>query len=796
MAKNIVLLSDGTGNSAAKLFKTNVWRIHGALDLSDPSRQVAYYDNGVGTSSFRPLAVLGGVFGFGLKRNVLDLYCYACRNYRVGDRIFCFGFSRGAFTIRVVAGMIARVGLVACDRGEAQLARDALSAYRVYRSRFNVSVGLVVKPLRLLRDAISSLWRRARGLQPGRRIEVKTIHFMGVWDTVAAYGGPIEEVTRGIDYWIWPLSMPDRYMSAKIKRACHALALDDERNAFWPVLWDESFVSGKNGTQQPMTEDWTPPDKPNLPEIDRQRVSQVWFAGMHSDVGGGYAQDGLSYVTLDWMMDRALAYDLILKPAEGDRLRELADPFDELNDSRHGLGGYYRYKPRKLSDVYDIDPIKATITGDVGRMVRTAMGAAGRTPHAEGEEPAAAASQPSPIIHESVFRRLASGLDAYSPIVLPETYRVTTKAGAIQDELYEHPSQAAARTRRQERAWNWVWLRRVVYFATVFASLFVAALPLIVKRWPGPGKESRAAFLLPLVDAAGAFLPGLASPWIGAFREAPGPFAVGAAIVAGLLLWGGALQRRIGDVMLDIWHPAVDGPPHRVGPWPAPTDRLFRVRSSKLYRGFFYWLTHWILPTAFAAAMIYAVPVGLSRVLFAVGDSLGLVCSDADPKSLFDTASLCHNTGVKVQADRTYTVTLTPTEEWRDGYGGSSPPGIKTGPKGFGWHETTWTMVPGLPLRRHLTENWFAVVARIGATGGDEQVLRFTELEPIAPEKRKKYQATFKAGSSGEVFMFVNDAVIGVPWLAGLFYGNNKGQAEVAIEAEAGQRGAGGPSRP
>ena len=105
-------------------------------------------------------------------------------------------------------------------------------------------------------------------------------------------------------------------------------------------------------------------------------------------------------------------------------------------------------------------------------------------------------------------------------------------------------------------------------------------------------------------------------------------------------------------------------------------------------------------------------------------------------------------------------------------------------------------MVPGLPLRRHLTENWFAVVARIGATGADEQVLRFTELEPVAPEKRKQYRATFKAGSSGEVFMFVNDTVIGVPWLAGLFYDNNKGQAEVAIEAEAGQRGAGGPSRP
>jgi uncharacterized protein (DUF2235 family) len=107
MPKNIVLLSDGTGNSGAKLFKTNVWRLHGALDLRDPKQQVAHYSDGVGTSSFKPMAILGGVFGFGLKRNVLDLYQFACRNYELGDRIFAFGFSRGAFTIRVVAGFIA-----------------------------------------------------------------------------------------------------------------------------------------------------------------------------------------------------------------------------------------------------------------------------------------------------------------------------------------------------------------------------------------------------------------------------------------------------------------------------------------------------------------------------------------------------------------------------------------------------------------------------------------------------------------------------------------------------------------
>ena len=112
MAKNIVLLSDGTGNSAAKLFKTNVWRLYQALDLSRPEKQIAFYNDGVGTSSFKPLAILGGAFGWGLKRNIIDIYAFLCRNYEPGDRIYCFGFSRGAFTVRVLAGLIHREGLV------------------------------------------------------------------------------------------------------------------------------------------------------------------------------------------------------------------------------------------------------------------------------------------------------------------------------------------------------------------------------------------------------------------------------------------------------------------------------------------------------------------------------------------------------------------------------------------------------------------------------------------------------------------------------------------------------------
>ena len=109
MGKRIIILSDGTGNSAARVWRTNVWRMFEALDLSGAD-QVAFYDDGVGTSSFKPLAILGGAFGWGLKRNVIDLYKFVCRNYKTAedynvagatdDEIFAFGFSRGAFTIQ------------------------------------------------------------------------------------------------------------------------------------------------------------------------------------------------------------------------------------------------------------------------------------------------------------------------------------------------------------------------------------------------------------------------------------------------------------------------------------------------------------------------------------------------------------------------------------------------------------------------------------------------------------------------------------------------------------------------
>ena len=148
MQKKLVLFSDGTGNSSAKLQKTNVWRLFEALEQNRCDVR-AIYDDGVGTSSNRYLAALGGAFGWGLKRNALHLYKFVCRNYAGGDAIYGFGFSRGAFTIRVVAGLIAREGLVTF-RTEEELDHNAKVVYRSFRTKAFPSKSPVVIVMRAL----------------------------------------------------------------------------------------------------------------------------------------------------------------------------------------------------------------------------------------------------------------------------------------------------------------------------------------------------------------------------------------------------------------------------------------------------------------------------------------------------------------------------------------------------------------------------------------------------------------------------------------------------------------------
>lgn len=794
MSKNIVLLSDGTGNSSSKLFKTNVWRLFQTLDLQDSARQVAFYDNGVGTSSFKLFAVLGGVFGFGLKRNVIDIYSYCSRNYAAEDRIYGFGFSRGAFTMRVVAGLIAHQGLVRYTGDEIALARSATDAYREYRRRFNITKGLVT-PLRWLRDLCIKAYRHLARIPPydkRNQIEVPKIHFLGLWDTVDAYGGPIEEIVSAIDYWYWPLSMPDRFMSSKIHRACHALCLEDERDAFKPVIWDERYVRDVNdhklydmqsGWTPDVTEEW----RGKLAPIDNRRLSQVWFVGVHSDVGGGYPQDGLAYFTLDWMFDRAEPFGLLFNPLTLGLMRSMVDRFDKLNDSRHGLAGYYRYKPRNLEAIYSALPYKPSFWGDIEYMAGALIN---RDPESKIVQKAVKAElgkdtdyiwQPVPIIHKAVFQRIEATLkpapppgfnvatDGYIPIVLPASYHVTDKAGGLSTANDPSDPEPPRYHLQSHKVWNLVWLRRIVYFLTVIASVALAAVPLI--NDPTLGADTPLVMLRPLIALAGAFLPSMLSPWLTAYSAAPGYLALGGTAVVVLLFVGGWLQKKIRDVMRAVWARR-----------PVPLGRFdsiaYWIRTQPAYRIFFYWLKHQGLPSLFAFLILVILVALASQLAFRTADAVGTFCvgeTNAPPAAgsiEFSTSNFCMPTRVKVVKDEDYRIVVDVKTDWFDKT-------IPTDPRGFGFSKMSWRMYLALPFRRIVFANWFAAVVRVGGRGGEEHVL---DLRPVNPGQKNLYEARFRPRSNGEVFLFVNDAVWGVPGIYARTYANNGGTASITIE--------------
>jgi len=800
MSKNIVLLSDGTGNSAKAVFKTNVWRLFQILDLSDPTSQIAFYDDGVGTSSFKLFAALGGIFGFGLKRNVIAIYSFCCRNYVPGDRIYGFGFSRGAFTIRVVAGFIARIGLVRYDGNDAHLARDAEIAYREYRKvrDYKSGANILIKPLRAMRDWVSQIVFRKPSYQAlrtaGGFVEIETFDFLGVWDTVDAYGGPIEEITRAIDYWYWPLSMPDQFMNHKIGRACHALALEEERDAFRPVLWDDRYVRGPDGLL-PVHHHWAPP-APCVAPIDAERISQVWFVGVHSDIGGGYPRDGLSYWTLSWMVERATVYGLRTVSSERDAIGPRADPYDKLNDSRHGFGGYYRYRPRKLRDLYRRPPYKLSFVADclhIADLWRGRPDPGRELRHDLAEGVPYERRRPLPKVHASVLDRVNLGTDKYAPIVLPDRYLIVGRDGSLTDNETVEPG--SARAIRQEAVWDWVWVRRVTYFATVFVSILLASLPLINTKWPGPGPASPMEVVVPLIDLAGAFLPSFAKPWLDAFRETPGRFLIGVLLLAILMSASGWMSGHIRDLMRGIWRSPRS-------PATAPSGAIYALRSSGPYQAFFYMLKHWLLPGLFAALifiLLASVIVGaVNRTAFMLFDVVGQVCVPS-PKpdvvtgrghATFDTAQICAATGLAVEQDRSYRVTWVVTDPWEDGHqfketDAAKAKGLETGPEGFGYEKMRPLMWLGLPIRRLVASNWFAPVLRIRNSGFGELVLRYAreDTPPCQCPSVTTYSARFKAKTSGELFAYVNDSVVGLPGYFDAFYKNNKGKADLTIEA-------------
>jgi uncharacterized protein (DUF2235 family) len=707
MPKNILLFSDGTGNSAAKLAKTNVWRLYLAADLSDPEKQIAYYDDGVGTSSFKPLAIAGGAFGWGLKRNVLDLYSFLCTNYREGDRIFCFGFSRGAFTVRVLAGLIVNEGIVIPN--EDGIRGRVKTAYRAYRrKRFHSALRLETIG-RALRDVFmgDKQYREA-----WERAPKPPIAFLGVWDTVAAYGLPIDELTRALGF-VMPLTPADREPLPNVERIRHAVALDDERNTFYPLLFNEANLPGRNETSE---------------HIDQERVTQVWFAGMHSNVGGGYPDDALSGVSLCWMMEQAKQYGLLLKEDAEKDARLSANALGKMYDSRKGLSGFYRYFPRRM----------AILTNNTFDRKRPCV-------------------IPRPKIHESVMRRIEKSIDGYAPIGFPLRYAVVSADGKILDRPAA-PDAPPGKMTAQEAVWNLVWWKRVVYFL----SVAVAGLLLLFPWWR-PATESCenwACFVAPAIDTVALVTPQIAAPLFDAYRSHPATFLALAGVFALLLRVGQSLRDRIFGRMRKIW---VSG-----NAAPEPRRFPYGLRTSRPYRFFFRWMKKLVLPAVFGLLALAVLSGTASRIGFKAMSSAGFVCRPEAGSLTFDTASMCAYTGASVEEGKRYRIVLQSSGPWMDRQ-------IVTGVGGFNSEKVGWLRGFAVWFRRDFRERWFTPIARIGQYGNDEYALHPVDGS-IPGEDARKLVAEFTARRGGPLFLFVNDGVFPV------FYRNNRGQGQVTIE--------------
>jgi hypothetical protein len=251
------------------------------------------------------------------------------------------------------------------------------------------------------------------------------------------------------------------------------------------------------------------------------------------------------------------------------------------------------------------------------------------------------------------------------------------------------------------------------------------------------------------------------------------------------MAWGTSLQQTIHDVSRVAWHS-----PTTHAPLTGWRTSIYKLRRLGIYQAFFYTLSHWILPTVIMFWLF-------SWLAFGTANTLGLICKGTGTIELTEaeaaracpaqacptqsgvklaikpimmkTASVCNATGVKVTEGRTYRITLTVKEPWKDDK-------VETDPNGFDNRKAAWLQMPGTPYRRLVWSNWFATILRVGGPGLEEHLLQFEQ-------KDGEWTTTFEPRSSGEVFLYVNDTVVGLPWIYGLFYWwNNRGTAEVKLE--------------
>ena len=302
--KRLIVCCDGTWNTPDQkdrgmVCPSNVVKLRNLVELQDAigNQQLPYYDKGVGTGD--PVdRLFGGLFGIGLSHNVRQAYEFLSQNYENGDQIFLFGFSRGAYTVRRAVGMVRKCQLLPriADLGSRHGAVS--EAYDVFITREPREKGGPDSPA-------AQAFRGKYGCRPA------TIRCLGVWDTVGAYGigGVLGQLTSGLS----KSRFHDRRLSSIVEHGYQAVAIDEGRRLFGPTLFEQGPTGQTNG----------------------QMILQSWFAGVHSNVGGGYQDAGLSDITLHWMAARAEQRGLFLEP--GWRTKLNPNAMGELRDSRTGF---------------------------------------------------------------------------------------------------------------------------------------------------------------------------------------------------------------------------------------------------------------------------------------------------------------------------------------------------------------------------------------------------------------------------------------------------------------------------
>jgi uncharacterized protein (DUF2235 family) len=374
MAKNIVVCCDGTGNEFGES-NSNVVKLYQALVRSP--EQLVYYHPGVGTMGAKNALtqaakfwtkVRGLAFGYGLSDNILDAYQFLMQTFEPGDRVFIFGFSRGAYTARALCGMLRMFGLL--SRGNEGLIPYALRLFK--RDDSGIIARITARPSKF-HTASGFKTTFSQACQP---------HFLGVWDTVSSVGWILDPIG------LKPGRLPYTFDLAEIGIVRHAVSVDERRAFFRQNLVHENAA---------------------------RDIKQVWFAGVHSDVGGSYpeAESGLSKISLRWMMREAAAAGLqIDQRAVADLLgndvrfvRPLATGLKHNSLTlRWWLGEFWPKWTKKLTSAPGVEP--PTFSG----MPRLNLFHRRFIPEQS-------------CLHESIMAR-KQWLSDYDPTNLPATYTV------------------------------------------------------------------------------------------------------------------------------------------------------------------------------------------------------------------------------------------------------------------------------------------------------------------------------------------------------------------------------------